>query len=87
VRYVVRDERGEELTCPSLADLHALYRQGLVGEDDLVRAERSDRWVRAGDFPPLRGERARRAEPRQMLLVLAAAAALGLGIWLLLRGR
>jgi hypothetical protein len=87
VRYLVRDAQGHELACPSLADLHSLYRQGLVGDDDWVRQERSDRWVRAGDFPPLRGERARRAEPRQMLLVLAAAAVLALGIWLLARGR
>jgi len=87
VRYLVRDAQGRELSCPSLADLHALYRQGLVADDDWVRPERSADWVRAGDFPPLRGERARRAEPRQMLLVLAAAAALVAGIWLLARGR
>ena len=87
MRYLVRDAQGRELSCPSLADLHALYRQGLVGDDDWVRPERSAAWVRAGDFPPLRGERARRAEPRQMLLVLAAAAALVAGIWLLARGR
>ncbi len=85
MRYVVRNEKGEELTCPSLADLHALYRQGFVSDDDLVRPERAERWTRIGDFPALRGERGRRAEPRQVLLLVAAAAVLALGIWWLVR--
>jgi hypothetical protein len=87
VLYRIRNERGEELSCPSLADLHALYRQGLVGDDDEVRSERSETWTRIGDFAPLGGVRGRRAEPRQMLLLLAAAAAAVVGLWLLLRGR
>ena len=58
---MVRNEKGEELTCPSLSDLHALYRQGFVADDDLVRQERAERWTRIGDFPPLQGERGRRA--------------------------
>jgi len=85
MRYLVRNDRGEELLCPTLADLHSLYRQGLVGDDDVVRAERSERWTRVGDFPALAGERDRRAEPRQMLLLLAAAAVVVAGIWLLWR--
>ena len=39
MRYLVRDAEGRELTVPSLADLHALYDQGFLDDDDLVRQE------------------------------------------------
>ena len=54
-RYLVRDAEGRELTVPSLHDLHALYDQGFLADDDLVRQERSEDWVRAGDMPALAG--------------------------------
>ncbi len=87
MRYHVRNAEGEELICPSLADLHALYGQGFFADDDLVRAESSRRWVRAGDLPALHGVRERRRDPRRMALLLAAAMAIALGLALLLRLR
>lgn len=85
-RYVIRDREGQELVCPSLADLHALYTQGFLADDDLVRPESSPRWVPAGRLPALRGVRERRAEPRQVLAILAAVAALALALFLIARG-
>jgi len=85
-RYVIRNREGEELVCPSLADLHALYSQGFLSDDDLVRPEGSPRWTPAGRMPALRGVRDRRADPRKMMIVLAAAMILALGIALLARG-
>ncbi len=85
MRYFVRSPRGEELTCPTLGDLAALYAQGFLEDDDLVRAERSQRWVRAGDLPALRGLRERRREPWKVSALLAAATLLALALALLLR--
>ncbi len=85
-RYLIRNEEGHELVCPSLADLHALYSQGFLSDDDLVRLEGSDRWVRAGSMPALRGVRERRTDHRKAALLLAAAVALTLALAVLLRG-
>jgi hypothetical protein len=85
VRYFVRDAEGKDLVCPSLADLHALYRGGFFGEEDLVRAERSERWVRAGSFPALRGVREQRRDPRKMALLLLAALVMVLALAILAR--
>lgn len=80
----MRNARGQELVCPSLADLHALYAHGFLEDDDLVRPERSERWVPAGRLPALRGLRERRAEPWKIAALLAAAAVLALAVaWLL----
>jgi hypothetical protein len=86
MRYVIRNGDGQELVCPSLADLHALYVQGFLGDEDLVRAESSQRWVPAGSMAALRGVREKRADPRKMLMVLAAALVLVLAIAILARG-
>ena len=85
MRYFVRNPAGEELVCPSLSDLHALYAQGFLSDDDLVRAENASRWVPAGSFPALRGVRERRSDPRRMAALLAAAALVALALMLLLR--
>jgi hypothetical protein len=87
VRYQVRDTRGRELTVPSLEVLHALYHQGFLGDDDQVRRETDERWVRAGAMPALEGSRHRRGAPRWILTVLAAAVALAAAVGLLLAGR
>ncbi len=87
MRYYVRNAEGQELVCPSLADLHALYDHGFFTEDDLVRSETSERWVRAGALPALRGVRERRRDPRRMAMLLAAALAMALALVLLLRHR
>ena len=87
MRYQVRDAEGRELTVPSLADLHALYDQGFLAEDDLVRQEKAERWVRAGDMPALAGARTSRGGSRWILTVLAAAVALAAALGLLLAGR
>lgn len=86
MRYVIRSPDGKELLCPSLADLHALYAQGFLSDEDLVRAESSQRWLPAGSMPALRGVRERRADPRKVALVLAAAAILTVALALLVRG-
>ena len=86
MRYVIRNRDGQELVCPSLADLHALYVQGFLGAEDLVRAESSQRWVPAGSMPARRGVRVKRADPRKMMMVLAAALVLVLAIAILARG-
>lgn len=83
---MIKGREGQELVCPSLADLHALYSQGFLSDDDLVRMEGSQRWVRAGAMPALRGVRERRRDPRKMALVLAAALVLTLALALLVRG-
>ena len=87
MRYFVRNARGEELTCPTLGDLAALYAQGFLEDHDLVRAERSERWVPAGKLPALRGLRERRREPWKVTALLAAAMLLALALALLLGRR
>ena len=84
MRYHVKNADGRELVVPTLADLHALYDQGFLSDDDLVRGETSERWVRAGAMPALAGVRLRRTDPRKMLYLLLAAAALVAGVALLL---
>ena len=76
VRYLVRSPDGEELVVPSLSDLHGLYSQGFLEDEDLVRAESSTRWVPAGRMATLAGVRLRRREPRRFTIVVAAAIAL-----------
>ena len=85
MRYLVRNARGEELVVPSLTVLHDLYVHGFLADDDLVRAETSSRWIRAGALPALHGIRERRADPRKVALLVAAAAALAAGVALLSR--
>ena len=87
MRYFVKDAAGRELVVRTLRELHDLYAHGFLGDEDLVRGETSTRWVRAGSMPALHGVRERRADPRRMLLLLAAAVAIGLGIALLLASR
>ncbi len=84
MRYHVKNARGEVLVVPSLRDLHDLYAHGFLGDDDLVRSERSTAWVRAGAMPALRGVRELKADPRKMALLLAAAIAVAIGIGILL---
>jgi hypothetical protein len=86
-RYQVRDTAGRELTVPSLADLHALYDQGFLGDDDLVKQEQAERWERAGAMPALAGSRHRKGGPRWVVTVLLAAVLLAAAIGLLLGGR
>jgi hypothetical protein len=85
MRYHVRNSEGQELVCPTLADLHGLYNQGFLADDDLVRAETSERWVRVGNMPALHGVREERRDPRKMALLLAAVLALALGLAILIK--
>lgn len=85
MRYLVRNAGGEELLVPSLTVLHDLYVHGFLADDDLVRAETSPRWIRAGALPALHGIRERRADPRKVALLVVAAAALAAGVALLAR--
>jgi hypothetical protein len=84
MRYHVRNARGEELVVPTLRDLHRLYVDGFLADDDLVRSERATAWVRAGAMPALHGVREQRADPKKMAFLLAAAIAVATGIGILL---
>lgn len=85
-RYLVRNTRGDELIVPSLTDLSALYTHGFLSDDDLVRQERAEQWIRAGDFEALTGVRrlAREGSPAQVALIVGALAALAIGLGILL---
>jgi hypothetical protein len=76
--------RERSLSSPLLADLHDLYAHGFLADDDLVRAETSPRWVRAGAMPALHGVRERRSDPRRVGMLLAALIALAAGLGFLL---
>lgn len=76
MRYHVRDQLGQELIVPSLTDLHDLYKQGFLEDEDYVRAENSERWVKAGRMPALAGIRLVRREPGKLLMLLGAAVAM-----------
>jgi hypothetical protein len=84
MRYHVRNASGDELVVPSLRDLHRLYSDGFLGDDDLVRSDRATVWVRAGAMPALHGVREAKADPRKMALLLAAAIAIATGVGMLL---
>ena len=84
MRYHVKNPQGEELVVPSLDDLHDLYVHGFLGDDDLVRADTSERWIRVGSMRALQGVRERRADPRRMGLALIGAIVLAAGIGYLL---
>jgi hypothetical protein len=73
MRYFVKNERGEELVVPSLTDLVGLYTQGFLEDEDYVRAETSERWVKAGRMPALAGVRHRQREPARFQMLLLAA--------------
>jgi hypothetical protein len=76
VRYHVRDQLGQELIVPTLTDLHGLYTHGFLDDEDYVRAENSERWVKAGRMPALAGIRLVRREPGKLLMLLGAAVAM-----------
>jgi hypothetical protein len=83
--YRVKDATGRELVVPSLRDLHDLYAHGFLSDDDLVRAETSDRWVRAGSMRALDGVREMRAErPWKLLAIGAALAAIATAVGVML---
>ena len=84
-RYLVRSPDGRELVCPSLADLHALYTQRFLSDDDQVKPEGALLWQPIGRMPALNGVREVRRDPRRMALLLAATLAVGLAAALLLR--
>lgn len=84
MRYHVKNADGAELTVPNLADLATLYQGGFLSDEDLVRAETSTAWVRAGAMPALHGVRLkRRANPTRTWMIFAAVAALALGFGML----
>lgn len=85
MRYYVKNAKGQELVCPSLADLHALYKQKFLEDDDLIRPERSRTWIRAGNLPALSGVRDQHRDPRRLWLMLAMAIAIALAVPLLVR--
>jgi hypothetical protein len=85
MRYHVKNAAGQELVVPSLRELHDLYVHGFLEDGDLVRADTSEVWVRAGAMHALQGVRERRADPRRMGVILAAVVALAIALGILLR--
>lgn len=53
MKFHVRNEHGE-LIVPSYVELRQLYERGFISDDDEVRRDGSERWVRAGDMADLR---------------------------------
>ncbi len=84
MRYHVRNALGEELLVPSLEDLHRLYTHGFLSDEDLVRADTSKHWVRAGGMPALHGVRETRADTKKTALIVAGAVVLMIAFALLL---
>ncbi len=58
MKFHVRNKHGE-LIVPSYAELRQLYERQFISDDDEVRREGSERWVRAGDMADLRPLRPR----------------------------
>ncbi len=52
-KYHVRNEHGE-LVVGSYAELRTLYLRQFISDDDEVRREGTERWVKAGQMPDLR---------------------------------
>jgi hypothetical protein len=85
VRYHVRNPDGRELIVPTLSDLHSLYTHGFLGDEDQVRAEGSQHWIRAGKLSALQGVREQRAEsPRKVALLVGGLIVLATAIGILL---
>lgn len=61
MRFHIRNQDGE-LEVGSLAELRTLYLRQFVSDDDEVRREGSERWVKAGQMPDLRS-----AKPRPLV--------------------
>jgi len=57
-KYHVRNEHGE-LVVGSYAELRTLYLRQFISDDDEVRRDGSERWVKAGQMPELRGAKPR----------------------------
>ena len=53
MRYHVRNEHGE-LEVATYAELRTLYARSFIGDEDEIRKDGSDRWVKAGAMPDLR---------------------------------
>jgi hypothetical protein len=75
MRQIVKTGDGE-LTFGSMAEVKALYQQGFIGPDDLIRPEDSARWVKAGTLSVLRSAQTRGKSETAMGLRLAMAIAL-----------
>jgi hypothetical protein len=58
MKFHVRNEDGE-LEVPSYAELRKLYEHQFITDDDEVRREGTQRWVKAGQMPELRGAKPR----------------------------
>ena len=79
MKVYVRHGEGE-LMFPSFKEFQTMYRVKFVAPDDLVRRENSDRWVRAGDMPELRGVR----DHQRMERHVSAAVWLAVGFFALM---
>jgi hypothetical protein len=53
MKYHVRNEYGE-LVVSSLRELQKLYGCQFIGDDDEIRREGTERWIRAAEMPTLK---------------------------------
>lgn len=58
MKFYVRNEHGE-LVVPTYGELRKLYEKQFIDDEDEVRREGSDRWIKAGQMPELREARPR----------------------------
>jgi hypothetical protein len=93
MRQIVKTQDGE-LTYNSMVEVRALYEQGFISPDDLIRSEDSTRWVKAGTLSTLkgavsRGKRETHMGVRVAMAVCASVALAGLfehAKWLFISG-
>ncbi|MBF5041314.1 cell division protein CrgA [Aggregicoccus sp. 17bor-14] len=88
--YRVRTPDGE-LDFPSLLDVERAYAVGLVGPEDEVREEGSEKWRRAASLPALARSRPAPAATdggsrSQRVPILLAVGLSLVALWLLVRG-
>jgi hypothetical protein len=86
MKFHIRNADGE-LVVSSYAELRSLYQRQFISDDDEVRRDDSDRWVKAGDMPDLRAARPPKYWKGNEFVWLAVAIAIGTLLMILLMKR
>jgi hypothetical protein len=84
MKFHIRNGDGE-LVVPSYAELRTLYLRKFIADDDEIRREGSDQWIRAGQMPDLRTAKPRPFFHGFEFVWLSIAIAVGSLILILLR--
>jgi hypothetical protein len=72
MRQIVKTPDGE-LSYGSMVEVRALYEQGFISPEDLIRPEDSTRWVKASTLSTLRGAQSRGKRETNMGVRVAVA--------------